>query len=141
MTCSLVSQTLYRLVPVRTEGSGSPTHTLLVTFGDFPHFPRVLLIGSCFIIIFLFLQFRNLLKHKLNVWHVARWLCNQLLVAVMAVHRLQQSPSSRPGARVRNENLHDAASSLRFILKTEQDESVFEVCVTATHRRFLLLTK
>ena len=27
---------------------------------------------------------------------------------------------------MRNENLHDAASSLRFILKTEQDESVFE---------------
>ena len=46
---SLASQTLYRLVPARSKGSGHPcTH-----FGDFPHdswgtvLTHVLLIGNC----------------------------------------------------------------------------------------------
>ena len=59
---------------------------------------------------------------------VASWVRSQLLVAVMAV---SSSSSSRlPAQQLELESemkiyIHDAASSLGFNLKTEQEESIF----------------
>ena len=59
---------------------------------------------------------------------VASWLRSQLLVAVMTVG--SSSCSSLPAQDLELERemkicIHDAASSLGFNLKTEQDENIF----------------